>query len=182
MKNFKRGKLLIMIIITGVLFSACNNNSKTSTENGTPIINVTPEPTMIETQRSESELVSHISEDLSGNVQYISEAQFYEKITAIDNEKGLQYKGKTPAVVDFYADWCRPCIALNPVLEELAKTYKGKIIIYKVNVDKAQKLASAFGIQSIPTILFFKPNAQPGKIVGAPSKAELEKTIKEILL
>lgn len=178
MKNFQKGKTILFILFSFLLLNACNNKSTSDSKEDVVVVSneVVEKPTA-----SESTNTPHV-EDLSGNVQIISENKFIEIITDLDNEKGLQYKGKTPAIVDFYADWCRPCIALNPVMQELAQKYKGQIIIYKVNVDKAQKLASSFGIESIPTIFFFKKNAQPTKIVGAPSKAELEKAIKEILL
>ena len=121
------------------------------------------------------------SEDLSGKVIALSAEDFRAKITDINPELGLRYKGNTPCIVDFYADWCRPCMQLKPITEKLAEKYKGQLIIYKVNVDKAQDICQSLGIQSIPTLFFFKPNTQPGKMVGAPSEAELEKTIQDFL-
>lgn len=120
-------------------------------------------------------------EDLSGNIIMLDDESFAARITDIDNAKGLQYKGTTPCIVDFYADWCRPCSALHPVLVELAKEYKGKLIIYKINTDKATNTASALGISSIPTLLFFKRNAQPGAIRGALPKKDLKKVIDQFL-
>jgi len=120
-------------------------------------------------------------EDLSGNIIILDDESFAARITSIDNEKGLQYKGTTPCLIDFYADWCRPCSALHPVLVELAKEYKGKLIIYKINTDKATKTATALGINSIPTLLFFKRNTQPGIIRGALPKKELKKVIDQFL-
>ena len=70
---------------------------------------------------------------------------------------------------------------LKPITEKLAAKYKGQLIIYKVNVDKAQDICQSLGIQNIPTLFFFKPNTQPGKMVGAPSEAELEKAIEDFL-
>jgi thioredoxin len=121
------------------------------------------------------------AEDLSGKVIALTASEFLEQITDIDQAKGLRYKGQTPCMVDFYADWCRPCMQLKPATERLAEKYKGKIIIYKVNVDKAQDICQALGISSIPTLFFFKQNAQPGKMVGAPSEAELEKVIQDFI-
>ncbi len=120
-------------------------------------------------------------EDLSGNIIILDDESFAERITDIDNVKGLQYKGTTPCIVDFYADWCRPCNALHPVLMELAKEYKGKLIIYKINTDKATKTATALGISSIPTLLFFKRNAQPAALRGALPKKDLKKVIDQFL-
>ena len=121
------------------------------------------------------------AEDLSGKVIALTASEFLERITDIDQAKGLRYKGQTPCMVDFYADWCRPCMQLKPITEKLAEKYKGQLIIYKVNVDKAEDICQSLGIQSIPTLFFFKPNTQPGKMVGAPTEAELEKTIQEFL-
>ena len=80
-----------------------------------------------------SETKQVYEEDLSGKIIMLDDESFIARITDLDNEKGLQYKGNTPCIVDFYADWCRPCNALHPILAELAKEYKGKIIIYKIN-------------------------------------------------
>ena len=120
-------------------------------------------------------------EDLSGNIILLDDESFAARITEIDNEKGLQYKGTTPCIVDFYADWCRPCSMLHPILVELAKEYKGKLIIYKVNTDKSSTTAAALHINSIPTLLFFKRNAQPGAIRGGLPKKDLKKVIDQFL-
>ena len=120
-------------------------------------------------------------EDLSGNIIMLDNESFAARITDIDNEKGFQYKGMTPCIVDFYADWCGPCNRLHPVLVDLAKEYKGKLIIYKINTDKATNTANALGINSIPTLLFFKRNTQPGVIRGALSKKDLKKVIDQFL-
>lgn len=121
------------------------------------------------------------AENLSGKVITLTASEFLDQITDIDPAKGLRYKGTTPCMVDFYADWCGPCRQLAPINDRLAEKYKGQLIIYKVNVDKAQDICQALGVSSIPTLFFFKPNAQPGKMVGAPSEAELERVIKEFL-
>lgn len=120
-------------------------------------------------------------EDLSGNIIMLDDESFAARITEIDNEKGLQYKGTTPCIVDFYADWCRPCNAMHPILAELAKEYKGKLIIYKINTDKSTTTATALHISSIPTLVFFKRNTQPGAIRGGLPKKELKKVIEQFL-
>ena len=87
-----------------------------------------------------------------------------------------------PAIVDFYAGWCGPCRVLAPILEELAEMYKDQIIVYKVDVDRCEALASAYDIRAIPTTLFIPMKGQPTKMVGAISKRELERQIHEVLL
>ncbi|MBO4654967.1 MAG: thiol reductase thioredoxin [Bacteroidales bacterium] len=128
-----------------------------------------------------SQVKETYEEDLSGNIILLDDESFAARITDVDNEKGLQYKGTTPCIVDFYADWCRPCNALHPVLVELAKEYKGKLIIYKINTDKSTTTANALHINSIPTLLFFKRNAQPGAIRGGLPKKDLKKVIDQFL-
>ena len=121
------------------------------------------------------------AENLSGKVIALTADEFRERVTDINPELGLRYKGNTPCIVDFYADWCRPCMQLKPITEKLAEKYKGELIIYKVNVDKAEDICRSLGIQSIPTLFFFKPNTQPSKMVGAPSEAELENLIQDFI-
>lgn len=99
-----------------------------------------------------------------------------------ESPKEFKYKGKLPAIVDFYADWCRPCRMFAPILEEVAKTYKGQIKVYKVNIDKEPELAQVFGVQSIPTLLFIPVGKQPAIQPGLLQKEQLEQIVKEFLL
>ena len=107
---------------------------------------------------------------------------FKEKI--FDYEKGdeWKYKGELPAIIDFYADWCGPCKAIAPVLEELAIEYSDKLIIYKIDTDKEQELSSLFGIQSIPTLLFIPMQGSLMVQKGALPKNVLKQVIDEKLL
>jgi thioredoxin 1 len=82
---------------------------------------------------------------------------FKDKVFNYETEQDWKYTGELPAIIDFYADWCGPCKMVAPILEELSKEYEGKLVIYKINTDTEQELASVFGIQSIPTILLLAP-------------------------
>ena len=96
-----------------------------------------------------------------------------------DLSKEWKYLGDKPAVVDFYADWCGPCKAISPILEELAKEYAGELYIYKVNVDNDPYIADAFNIQAIPTLLFIPMEGRYKVQTGGVSKEELVNMIKE---
>ena len=90
-------------------------------------------------------------------------------------------QSNTPVVVDFWAEWCQPCRAVSPIIEELAKEYEGKVKVGKLNVDENPQTASKYGIMSIPSILFFK-GGQPVKTMnGAQSKENYKKGIEEDL-
>jgi len=92
------------------------------------------------------------------------------------------YIGDKPAIVDFWAEWCVYCRKLAPVLEELAKEYDGQIYIYKVNTEEEREIATTFGINSLPTLLFAPKEGTPQSIQGAVPKEELKKIIDEVLL
>jgi thioredoxin len=87
-----------------------------------------------------------------------------------------------PIIVDFYANWCKPCKMISPILDKMAEKYADKIIIYKVNVDKEKELAKEIGINSIPTLIFVPKDGEPQIMVGAKSEEELDKFIQEVLL
>lgn len=86
-------------------------------------------------------------------------------------------KSEQLILVDFWAEWCGPCKMIGPVVEELAGEYEGKAIIGKVDVDSNPSVAQAFGIRSIPTLLFFKGGQVVDKQVGAVPKAVLSKKL-----
>jgi thioredoxin 1 len=90
-------------------------------------------------------------------------------------------QAKTPVLVDFWAPWCAPCHMVAPVVEELADEYDGKVSFGKVNVDENPKIASQYGIMSIPTLILFKDGQPVSNIVGFRPKDELKKSLDSAL-
>jgi thioredoxin 1 len=101
----------------------------------------------------------------------INEAKFDEVVL----------KAKTPVLVDFWAPWCGPCRMVAPIVEELANEYEGKVSFFKLNVDDNPKIASKFGVMSIPTLIIFKNGQLASNIVGFRPKPELKKSIDTAL-
>ncbi len=85
-----------------------------------------------------------------------------------------------PILVDFWAEWCGPCKALAPVLDELAKEYEGRVRIGKVNIDDHQNLAAQYGIHSIPTLLLFSKGQVAEQLVGLRSKRDLKASFDRV--
>jgi thioredoxin 1 len=107
---------------------------------------------------------------------------FKDRIFDYEKEEAWKFRGEVPAIVDFYADWCGPCKAVAPILEELSIEYDGKLVIYKVDTDKEAELSALFGIQSIPTLLFIPTSGSPMVQKGALPKNVLQQVIQERLL
>ncbi|MEK7874437.1 MAG: thioredoxin [Chloroflexota bacterium] len=103
-----------------------------------------------------------------------------KEITDIEFEREV-IQSKTPVLVDFWAPWCGPCKMIEPVMEELAKEYEGKVRFTKVNVDENPLTASKFGIRAIPSILVFKDGKAVKQVVGAVPKGELKKHLEAVV-
>ena len=115
--------------------------------------------------------------------EYLTYETFLEKVWNFEkNPQEWVYEGDVPCVIDFYADWCRPCKMVAPIMEDLAKKYDGKVKMYKINTDKERKLAQVFQIRSIPSVLFAPKEGRPMMQVGAMQKDQYIKVIEENLL
>jgi len=96
--------------------------------------------------------------------------------------KEWKYEGDMPAIIDFYADWCAPCRQLSPLVDEIAREYAGKIVVYKVDTEKEKTLSQSIGITGLPTLLFIPAKGKPQVSMGLLPKASLVKAINEVLL
>lgn len=105
---------------------------------------------------------------------------FKDKVFDYTKHKEWKFQGDKPAIIDFYADWCGPCKAVAPLFEQLSDENED-IVIYKVDTEAEQELSAAFGIQSIPSILFIPMEGQPMMQKGALPKNVLQKVIDEEL-
>ncbi|MBP3349667.1 MAG: thioredoxin fold domain-containing protein [Bacteroidaceae bacterium] len=113
----------------------------------------------------------------------LDKQQFLDKVWNYEtNPDTWVYNGSLPCVIDFNAKWCGPCRKMEPILKDMARKYDGKIIIYKVDVDKEKELASLFGISSIPAFLFCPTNGEPRGTMGAYPADDFEKIIRTVLL
>ncbi|MGI1691925.1 thioredoxin [Thermoanaerobacter uzonensis] len=98
-----------------------------------------------------------------------------------DNFEEEVVNSDVPVLIDFWAEWCAPCRLVAPIIDEIAKEYKGKIKVGKVNVDEENELAMQFRIMSIPTIGLFKNGKMVDKIIGARPKADFVKFLEKHL-
>jgi len=114
---------------------------------------------------------------------HLTKAEFLSKVVNFEkNPTVWKYLGDKPCIIDFYASWCGPCKTIAPILEDLAKEYDGQIYIYKINTEEEQELAAAFGIRSIPTILFCPMKGDPQMAQGALPKESFKEAITGVLL
>lgn len=116
-------------------------------------------------------------------VKQLTHNEFLKKVWDFEKDPNtFNYKGKLPAVIDFYADWCGPCRRVAPIMERLAEEYDGKLLVYKINTDQEKALAQAFQVRSIPMVLFIPVEGQPKISVGAMQEQEYRQVIEEQLI
>jgi thioredoxin len=114
-------------------------------------------------------------------LEHLTKDSFKEKVFNFETNKEWKYEGTTPAIIDFYADWCAPCKMVAPILEELKEEYGDKLEIFKVDTEKEREISSMFGIQSIPSLLFIPVDGQPQMAMGALPKDTFKKAIGDVL-
>lgn len=152
-------RLLFTLLIASLAFTACNGQTK------------------------KNEITEITKEESKMKTIHLNKIDFLKKVANYEENPGeFKYLGDKPALIDFYADWCGPCKAIAPVLEELAKEYDGEIYIYKINTEEEEELAALFGIRSIPSLLFVPMEDQPQMAQGALPKTALKEAINKVLL
>ena len=157
-------KKTFIAILSLFMLVSCGNTKKENKE--------TEKAQEVETVVEEESLVK--------NLDYKT---FVKKVWDIETyPDSFAYKSKLPCMIDFYADWCGPCKRVAPIMEEIAQQYEDKIIVYKVNVDKEQKLPLIFKVKNIPTVFFLPTEGQPLSQVGALSKEEYISIINKHLI
>lgn len=115
--------------------------------------------------------------------EYLTAASFREKVWDYEHSpEEWVYSGDLPCIIDFYADWCKPCKKVAPIMDELADYYEGRVLIYKVDTDKEKELATVFQVRSIPSILFAPAEGKPAMQPGALSKEDYIRIIDEFVL
>ena len=115
-------------------------------------------------------------------MEHLTKETLLKKVFNFEQNKEWKFEGELPCLIDFYADWCQPCKMVAPILEELSEEYKGKINIYKIDTEAERELSAAFGIQSIPSLLFCPSDGQPQMAQGALPKETFKQVIDEVLL
>lgn len=151
------------LIFTSMLTYACSGGAKSD-------------------HQSQSQPEKKEAAQSGGDVIVMNKAMFLKDVYDYEKSKEWKYKGTKPAIIDLYADWCGPCRMTAPIMKELAKEYAGKIVIYKVNVDKEKELAALFNATSIPLFVFIPMKGEPQLFRGAADKATYKKAIDEFLL
>ena len=160
MKNFRT----ILLLLAAVVAVSCSNSTETKAQSD-----------------KSSQSTEVVAEE--GKTIHMNKEMFIERVMDFEtNKEQWVYRGDKPAVIDFYADWCKPCKLIAPIMDELAEEYKGQIYVYKVDTQVERELASIFGIRSIPAVLFIPMEGKPQMSTGALPKETFKSAIDDFLL
>lgn len=166
-------KRFSIVLLMGLAFTftstACSNVNSENNEGAASTAN--------------TEMNSSGSDNASEKPEYLTKETFKQKVWDYEkNPKEWVYEGSEPAIIDFYADWCKPCKMVAPILEEISREYAGKVKVYKIDTEDQKELAAVFQVRSIPTFLYVPAKGQPQMDKGYKDKAAFEKIISDVLL
>lgn len=114
-----------------------------------------------------------------GKVQHITTDQFIKQVNDFKTSSTFTLKSELPCVIDFYADWCKPCKMISPFLDELAEEYKGKVHFLKINVDEEPEISSFYQIQAIPAMMFCPVKGNYVMEIGGSDKATIKQNVEK---
>ena len=164
-------KIAFATLLLALTLTACTGNAKSKGDTDNTV-----------NKEENNKVITENKEKVMEPI-HLTKAEFLQKVANYEsNPNEWKYLGDKPCIIDFYAYWCSPCKMIAPILEDLAKEYAGQIYIYKVNTEQEQELAAAFGIRSIPSLLFVPMNGQPQMAMGALPKATFVEAIDDVLL
>ena len=161
--------LLAFFVVMAITATACNNANSGNDNNP---------------NESKTTTVSNPSgEESDSKHEYLTKETFKEKIWDYEtNSEEWVYEGTEPAIIDFYADWCKPCKMVAPILDEISKEYAGKIKVYKIDTQVQKELAAVFQVSSIPAFLYIPVDGKPQMDRGFKQKEAFEQVISDILM
>ncbi|MDD5508560.1 MAG: thioredoxin [Bacteroidales bacterium] len=165
---------LVVALFLGLMIISCSSTSGEKSPTGGTEQTVATQPAVA---------VPDMPEGEDGKVINLTKATFLKKVWNYEkNPDQWIYEGDKPCMIDFYADWCKPCKMVAPIMDELAAEYKGKIYVYKIDTQVERELAQVFNVTSIPRVLFVPKHGEPQMSVGALPKPTFVQAINEVLL
>ncbi|GAB4224707.1 MAG: thioredoxin [Bacteroidales bacterium] len=179
MKKMRNNSVIAFLALfaAGIFLSSCSGSGAADKEESGQ--------TGISMETGQSQSVAEAGDKTETDLKpiYLTTEEFKEKVWDYEaNPEEWVYNGELPCVVDFYADWCKPCKMVAPIMDDLADYYTGRVQFYKVNTDNERELSMVFQIRSIPAILFAPGEGRPAMQTGAMTKEDYIKIIDEFVL
>ena len=177
MIDLKNSIRLGVAVMLSALFIACNSSASNSDTRFDSVV----QTNMIEQELTADNANSEQSKNDGNKPISITSEQYIQLVADFKKDKEWKFKGKKPCVVDFYADWCRPCKMMEPAFEKAAEKYAGKVNFYKINVDFNKDISAAYQITGIPTLFFCTVDGKVGRVSGLLSEEEIMAYVESIL-